>query len=384
MGLMNKMCKHCQLAKGLWGGYYCDKTDKELDKVVGAGLGSLASLLYITQIFDFAKALVIPSLIIILVTMIVTAIISVVQIKNSKQAMEMSAKESGISYAVISGVQKIKLSGAEKRFFARWLNSYSDYTERIYAPPMLIRINTVIMLAVTLFSDIILYYLAVKSGVDQSSYFAFIAAYGALMGAFMALAGTAVSIGSIKPILEMAEPFLNAEPEAAEDKEVVTELKGGIELNNVCFRYSENMPYVIDGLSLKIKAGEYVAIVGKTGCGKSTLMRLLLGFEKPERGAIYYDDKDIRRLDLQSLRRHIGSVIQDSSLMQGDIFSNITISAPHLTMDDAWEAAELAGIAEDIRSMPMGMHTVISEGQGGISGGQRQRLMIARAIAPKT
>ena len=149
------------------------------------------------------------------------------------------------------------------------------------------------------------------------------------------------------------------------------------------FKYSENSPYIIKNLSLKIRSGEYVAIVGRTGCGKSTLMRLLLGFEKPEKGAVYYDGKDLNRLDLGSLRRKIGTVIQGGGLLQGDIYSNIIISAPHLTMDEAWEAAELAGIAGDIRAMPMGMQTLISEGHGGISGGQRQRLMIARAIAPK-
>jgi ABC-type bacteriocin/lantibiotic exporter with double-glycine peptidase domain len=109
----------------------------------------------------------------------------------------------------------------------------------------------------------------------------------------------------------------------------------------------------------------------------------MLGFETPQKGAVLYDGKDLSTIDLRSLRRKIGTVMQNGKLFQGDIFSNITISAPWLTMDDAWEAAELAGIADDIRAMPMGMFTLISEGQGGISGGQRQRLMIARAVAPK-
>ena len=143
------------------------------------------------------------------------------------------------------------------------------------------------------------------------------------------------------------------------------------------------MPLVIDDLSLKIRAGQYVAIVGKTGCGKSTLLRLLLGFERPQKGAIYYDGKDLNSIDLKSLRRKMGVVMQNGKLFQGDVYSNIVISAPWLTQKEAWEAAELAGIAEDIRHMPMGMNTLISEGTGGISGGQRQRLMIARAIAPK-
>jgi ABC-type bacteriocin/lantibiotic exporter with double-glycine peptidase domain len=164
---------------------------------------------------------------------------------------------------------------------------------------------------------------------------------------------------------------------------MVTRLTGAIELNNVTFRYREDMPPVLDNLSLKIRPGQYVAIVGKTGCGKSTLMRVLLGFETPQKGAVYYDGRDLDTIDPRSLRRKMGVVTQDGQLFQGDIFANISISAPQLTLEEAWEAAELAGIADDIRDMPMGMLTMISEGQGGVSGGQKQRIMIARAIAPK-
>ncbi|SEF78224.1 NHLM bacteriocin system ABC transporter, ATP-binding protein [Eubacterium ruminantium] len=350
---------------------------------VRTGLTSVVSLLYITQIFSFAPALVAPALIIILITVVFSTISSVVQIRISKKQMEHSARESGLSYSMISGIQKIKLAGAEKRFFSRWLNLYSEGAELVYAPPTFIKINSVITMAISLVSNIVLYFLAAESNVDQSNYFAFTAAYGAVMGAFTSLAGIALSAGRIKPVLEMAEPFLKTAPETADNKEIVTKLSGNIELNKVYFRYSENSPYIVKDLSLKIKAGEYVALVGRTGCGKSTLMRILLGFEKPEKGAVYYDGKDINRLDLGSLRRKIGTVMQNGGLFQGDIYSNIIITAPHLTIDEAWEAAEKAGIADDIRAMPMGMHTMISEGQGGISGGQRQRIMIARAIAPK-
>ncbi|WP_295093078.1 NHLP bacteriocin export ABC transporter permease/ATPase subunit [Ruminococcus sp.] len=350
---------------------------------VGTGLTSIASLLYITQIMSFAPKLAVPSLLIILITVAFSTASSSVQIRISKKQMEIDAKESGLSYAVVSGVQKIKLSGAEKRFFARWLNLYSDSVEHTYAPPNFIKINSVISTAITLISTIVLYYIAVNSGVDQSNYYAFTAAFGAVMGAFSSLSDIALSVGKIRPILEMAEPFLKTEPETSNNKEMVTKLTGGIELNNVYFRYNEKSPYIVKNMSLKIKAGEYVAIVGKTGCGKSTLMRLLLGFEKPEKGAIYYDGKDLNNLDLSSLRHRIGSVMQSGGLFYGDIFSNIVISDPHLTLDEAWEAAEIAGIADDIREMPMGMNTLIYEGQGGVSGGQKQRLMIARAIAPK-
>ena len=351
--------------------------------IMSTGLTSLVSLLYVTQIFRFAPTLVIPSIIIVLATMLVSIAATMGQMRLNRKLMDSSAKESGMSYSLITGVQKIKLAGAEKRGFAKWLNMYTDVAELSYNPPLFLKVNGVITTAISLAGNIILYYLAVKSGTDQSNYFAFTASYGMLMGAFMAVSGIATSAAQIKPILEMAEPFLETVPETSEDKEIVTEITGNVELDHVSFRYDDSQPYILNDLTLKVHPGEYVAVVGKTGCGKSTLVRLLLGFEKPEKGAVYYDSKDINSLDLPSLRKKIGTVMQDAGLFQGDIYSNIVITAPELSLNDAWEAAEKAGIADDIRDMPMGMHTFVSEGGGGISGGQRQRLMIARAIAPK-
>ena len=354
-----------------------------LNNILSIGLSSLLSLLYVAQIFSFAPALVWPSLLIILATVVMSLAVSFVQIGISRKRMKLSAEEQGMSYAVMNGIQKIRLSGSEKRVFARWGRLYAKGAQLEYNPPLFLKINTVITTAISLIGTIVLYYLAIQTNVGVSQYYAFTAAYGRVMGAFSALAGIAVSVASIRPVLEMAEPILKAEPEVAADKQPVDRVTGHIEMSHVSFRYEESMPYVLNDLSLDIKAGEYVAIVGRTGCGKSTLVRLLLGFEKPEKGGIFYDRHDLNSIDPRSLRKHIGVVIQNGQLFQGDIFSNITISAPDLTLDEAWEAAEMAGIAQDIRDMPMGMQTLISEGQGGISGGQKQRLMIARAVAPK-
>lgn len=351
--------------------------------VLTTGLTSVFSLIYISQIFIYAPVLVVPAIAVILATVAFSLISSFAQMRISKKQMELSAKESGMSYALISGIQKIKLAGAEKRAFARWGNLYAQNAKLTYNPPAFIKLNSVISLAISLIGNIVMYAAAVKSGVSVADYYAFGTAYGMVSGAFMSLAGMALTVAQIKPILETVQPFFNTVPEISEGKEVITRLSGGIELTNVSFRYNENMPLILDNMSLKIHPGQYVAIVGKTGCGKSTLMRLLLGFEKPQKGAVYYDGRDIERIDLKSLRRRIGVVMQNGKLFSGDIYSNIVISAPWLTQSDAWDAAEKAGIAEDIRRMPMGMNTIISEGSGGISGGQRQRLMIARAIAPK-
>lgn len=354
-----------------------------ISTIFSTGITSLFSLVYVSQIFAYAPAMVVPALTIILVTVLFSVISALVQMKIGKKKMELSAKEYGMSYALISGIQKVKLSGAEKRAFARWANQYAKQAELTYNPPLFIKLNTVISTAISLFGVAVMYYSAVQSGTSVADYYAFNTAYGMVSGAFMALAGVALNIADLKPILHMVKPMLETVPEVSEGKQVIQHLMGGIELTNVSFRYNDNMPYILENLSLKIRPGQYVAIVGKTGCGKSTLMRLLLGFEKPQKGAVYYDGKDLDTIDLKSLRRKIGVVMQDCKLFQGDIYSNIVISAPQLTLDEAWEAADMAGIAEDIRNMPMGMHTIISEGSGGVSGGQRQRLVIARAIAPK-
>ena len=351
--------------------------------VLSLGTTALFSLLYIVQIGQFTPALLWPAVGIIVASVAVSLATTLVQTSVTRRQMEYAAKENGKSFSLIFGVPKIKLAGAENRAFAQWARSYTKSAELQYNPPFFLKVSGAINSAVTLAGAIILYFLAATSGVSPSDYIAFFAAYGMVMGAFVSMASVVKASAQIKPYLDMIKPILAAEPEVAENKEIITGISGQIELNDVYFRYNEDMPYVVDGMNLKIRAGEYVAIVGKSGCGKSTLVRLLLGFETPERGAIYYDGKDITGLDLRSLRRRIGAVTQDGSLFAEDIFSNITISAPHLTEEDAWEAAEIAGIAEDIRAMPMGMQTMISEGTGGISGGQKQRLMIARAVAPK-
>ena len=354
-----------------------------VSSALNTGLTSLFSLLYVTQIFAFAPALVVPALAIILVTLAFTIGTTLYQARISRKHMELGAQESGMSYALITGIQKIKLSGAEKRAYARWSDLYAKQVSMQYNPPLFLRMNSVISTAISLTGTLVMYYMALRSGIGVADYYAFNSAYGMVSGAFMSLAGIAMTLAQFKPVMAMAKPIMDAEPEVSEGKQVIERISGAIEVNNVSFRYREDMPLILDNLSLKIKPGQYVAIVGSTGCGKSTLMRILLGFEKPQKGAVYYNGKDLNTIDLKSLRRKIGVVMQNGKLFQGDIFSNIVISAPNLTLDQAWEAAEMAGIAEDIRRMPMGMHTIISEGSGGISGGQRQRLMIARAIAPK-
>jgi NHLM bacteriocin system ABC transporter ATP-binding protein len=349
----------------------------------GVGLTGIFSFIYIAQIFTIAPALALPTVAAILLQAGVLAGTVVFSRKMTKKVLEANTKVNGVIFSLFSGIQKIKLAGCESRAFTRWVEKYKVQAGLTYNPVLFLKLAAALQGAAVLTGMLLIYYSAARTGVSVAQYIAFSAAFGMTNGALMSLVGAAGDIAHIGPILEMAAPILETAPETGGDKKIIRKLNGQVELDNVTFSYAEESPVVTDNLSLKIRKGQYVAIVGKTGCGKSTLLRLLLGFEKPQKGAVYYDGEDISKVDIKSLRRHIGVVLQNGKLFQGNIFSNITISAPALSLDEAWEAAETAGIAEDIRAMPMGMHTLISDGSGGVSGGQRQRIIIARAIAAK-
>lgn len=351
--------------------------------VLSAGLNSLFSLAYVAQISNIAPALAAPALLVVAVTTIVTIVVALAQMRIVRKQLEVGMNLSGWQLGLIGGVQKIRLAGAEKRAFATWADIYQEQARLTYNGPWLVRLSSTIQTLVSLGGTILIYGSALAGGVTVAGYMAFSSAYGSVSAAFAALASAAVQIANIRPYLDMAKPLLKTMPETSEDKRPVERISGGFELSNVTFSYREGQPPVLSNLTLKVRPGDYVAVVGKTGCGKSTLMRLLLGFEHPQRGAVYYDGHDLASVDAGSIRKRIGVVLQDGKLFQGSIYDNIAISAPGLTQDEAWEAAELAGIADDIRAMPMGMHTMVTEGGGGVSGGQRQRIMIARAIAAK-
>lgn len=354
-----------------------------VDTLLISSLSALFSCVYFMQISGIAPGLLRPTIIIMGISLFFTILSTLLQLNLTRQKMAITSKLSGLVYALFSGIQKIKLVGAEKRAFAKWAKDYKQKAACQYNPPMSFKVLPAITKAIPLLGSLFLYSAAAKSGISSGEYIAFSVSYGMLSGAVMALGELVNSFVSIKPTLEMVQPILKTMPEMNHNKHQLTSLKGKIELSNVSFQYSDHRPLILNNLSLKIEPGQCIGIVGQTGCGKSTLMRLLLGFETPQIGAVYYDHYNMDTLDLKALRQNIGVVTQDGQLFTGDIYSNIIISAPHLSVEDAWEAATMAGLDKDIAAMPMGMRTLITEGDGSISGGQKQRLMIARALAPK-
>ena len=352
-----------------------------VDLAINTGLTVVFSAVYVWQVFVFAPALVAPVLVVLAVQLLISVLMTRAGRKQSARELEYEAQESGKAFPILSGIQKIRLIGAEKRMFALWARSFAQRAVVTYNPPLILRTGAALSTAVGAFGTIFFYAAAVNSGVTTAGYYAFTAAYSMVAAAFTMLAGAMQEGAGISSVIENIAPILQAAPESGDKRALSSPLQGNIELNHVTFSYNESDYPVINDFSLKVSAGQYVAIVGRSGCGKSTLVRLMMGFETPQKGSIYYDGHNIAAIDMREARKQIGLILQDGKLLHDDIYSNIALSNPGLSMDAAWEAAEKGDIAEDIRNLPMQMHTLIGEGNTGISGGQKQRLLIARAVA---
>ena len=351
--------------------------------VINVGLTSLFSFLYVVQIFGFAPELALPAFAVAALQLVAVLLTLKATVRYNRVQMQQKTKLSGVVPTLLHGVAKLKVAGAEKRAFSFWARRYAKMSQALYNRPALLIAAPALIPLIAVAGTIAFYGIAAAAEISVTDYMAFNYAFGMVSGAITALATAIPLLARMLPLLEMIEPIMQTVPETLSNQRQVSSLEGGIEVSSLSFRYEPNLPLVLDGVSLKVHPGEYVAIVGTTGCGKSTLLRCLLGFEKPCAGSVFYDGCDLASVDARSVRRHIGVVLQNGDLFAGDLFSNITIMNPQATLDDAWEAAELAGIADDIRKMPMGMQTLISEGGGGVSGGQRQRILIARAVCCK-
>ena len=350
------------------------------EDIVGALLSAVLSIIYLIQLWIYGQSLLLPALFILLLDGIVMVLLYRRTANIRGRYTQKANSLSGLEYNMVAGIQKLKLTGSEKRAFTRWLNQYTDTSRLLYNPGMKSHLYPALLSLLSIGGMALIYYFTLENNVPTSDFIAFSSAFGMMTAAIGQLSGIVDEVAMIPPLLESTRPILEAEPEMEAKAPQIEDLFGSIEMSGVSFRYEKDAPLVLDDFSLSISAGEYVGIVGKSGCGKSTLLRLLLGFETPQTGSIYYDTHDLSQIDKTSLRRKIGTCLQSGSLFTGDLFHNIIVTAPWATEDDAWEALRLASIDEDVRRMPMQLHTMVSEGGGGFSGGQRQRLLIARAL----
>jgi len=339
-------------------------------------LFSFALLFY----FSWSLALVATGLVTFLGA--ITTLLAYLQVRHQRRLHELRGKISSLLFGLIHGIAKLRVGGAEHRAYALWAERFTEQRRHTIAARRIANLQAAITASYGLFSTLAIFAMMVLSAevdLSLSEFLAFNAAFGQFQSAVLTVLGIFPTLLNTVPIYERLQPILETAPEIDPTKAEVGDLAGELELSHVSFQYHPEGPPILSDVSFRARPGDFIALVGPSGAGKSTCLRLILGFEEPTSGSIYFDGQDLPSLDLLTLRRQIGVVLQDSRPMAGDIFSNI-VGSRNLTMDDAWEAARMAGLDEDIRQMPMKMHTVVSEGGGTFSGGQLQRLLIARAI----
>lgn len=355
-----------------------------------SGAVTLAVLTGVFSIFNFILLFTIDlnlallATLLFVVAVVVTLIAGYALLRYQRVIADVQGKIAGMVLQFLTGITKLRVAGVEGRAFTLWARDFSEQKRLAFRSRTLQNALSVFHAAYPILTTMALF--AAVSGerseLSTGAFLAFYAAFTQFLLASLDLSAAFLNLLNIVPVYERLQPILKAEPEVDEAKADPGTLTGEIEVNRVSFRYREGGLQVLRDVSFHIKPGEFVALVGPSGSGKSTLFRILLGFEKPESGAIFYDGQDLAGLDIRAVRQQMGVVLQNSQLMYGDVFTNI-VGVTNLTLDDAWAAAKMAGLDEDIRAMPMGMHTLISEGGTTLSGGQRQRLLIARAIASK-
>jgi len=355
--------------------------------VVSTAISSIFSIFNFALLFYYSQKLALLASILVLLAILATASASYLQLKYERVISRLMGEVQGLLLQLVIGISKLKASGAEIRAYSKWSDVFSEQRRSTYKAQVVGNILGVFNELFPILSTLVIFYFTSKmitgdGALTAGQFIAFNAAFTTFIASMLAISDTVISVLRIKPLYERAKPILIATPETDASKKDPGVLDGEIELSGVNFRYDKDGPLILQDISFKIDRGGYIALVGSSGCGKSTLLRLLLGFEAPESGSIYYSGNDLAGLDVRTVRRQLGVVLQNSQVLMGDILTNIIGSKP-LTIDDAWAAARMAGFDKDIESMPMGMHTVISEGSGGLSGGQRQRLIIARALVTK-
>ena len=360
------------------------------ERLSGATLGALfaglMALLNFGLLCVYSAGLALLAALVALLCAVAAAIAAGLIRKRAVALREADGALTGFKVQAVQGAAKLRVAAAERRVFTQWMRRFSERTRLAAGIARVEDGAAVASLVLSSLSTVALFGLAygrlgggTSGGLSLGAFLAFMAAYGTFVAGATSLSNTLVGLFDTLTVAGRIQPILDEIPETSGGLADPGPLAGGVSVEHVTFRYREDGPQTLADVSVHAEPGEFVAIVGPSGGGKSTLLRLLLGFESPSSGAVYYDGMDLTGLDVRAVRRQLGIVLQGSRLGQGSVRQNLSAGG-ELSLEEAWDAVRKAGLEPDLRAMPMGLDTIVSEGGTNLSGGQRQRLLIARAL----
>ncbi len=356
--------------------------DAVQDVVANSVLSIIFLLPVFLLIFAYEPRLAGVTAIFALISLTATVILGLRQITPHGRVVRAMQHLAGQLFQIINGISVLRIAGAEGSAFAVWAREYREQKQGELERDAVEEHVQALSAAMPLLTGVVLLASVTFLGGDTITIGDFLVVFTAFMVFQTAVARLGASfsaVAAILPTIEQVKPLLEEPPEISSEGEPVEILTGDIKLDHICFRYNADGPLILNDVSIHINPGEFVAITGESGAGKSTLFRLMLGLDKPASGAVYYDGRDIRQLNVKQVRRKIGAVPQTVQLHPDDVWDNIVGDHEGATTDDVWEAARLAVIDEQIASMPMKMMTFVGAG-GGTSGGESQRITIAHAL----
>ena len=343
-------------------------------------------IVYFIILLFFSKLIAVTTLIIGFVQIVVLLVTSPAIRRLTQRDLEAQGKTQGYMNEILSGIATLKAAGAENRAFTRWENLFFDEMNISLRLSYISSVVGSLLGIVGLLSPLLLLWIGSIQVINGTMQVGTMLALNTLaiefLGPLGSLASTGQSLQIIRAHFTRVADIIGTQPEQ-DPTQVQTphQLRGQIELKHVSFRYDQNAPLILNDINGKIMPGQKVALVGKTGSGKSTLGKLLVGLMLPTKGSILFDGVPLDQLNYQDVRSQFGVVLQESFIFSGSVKDNIALNNPDMDMDRVIEAASIAAIDEDIEKMPMGYDTLVSEGGSAFSGGQRQRVALARALA---
>ncbi len=353
-------------------------------QIINTFLLCLFSITYFFQIYIYSPQLMMAVLIFMIIglSFIIFAVIQ--RSKLGLNLLNLNLQKNKASLELISNIEKIKITGCEQEAFLNWSNCFLSNIFREINPPLTIKLNNFILNFLNLSSLFVLYILAAIKKIEPANFFSFVLSYSILENIFLKFAITSIDFAKINSIQKFIAPILKTPIEPISNKIYVNKLTGKIVINNLSFAYNAQQPFVLNNISIEIKAGETIALVGKTGCGKTTLLRILTGLEIPSTGVVFFDNYNLNSINLNSLRNQISAVFKNDKLFNGNLFYNIAVKNKKMSIKQVWQAAKKAQIDCDIEKMPLKMNSLITQEGGELSNGQKQRILIARAFAAKS